>query len=211
MTPNSLEVGGSRPAPTVTATIAAIPTRATPTEREPRHWSAPSPTLRMTTSAPRVSRGVKVRLVADATELTNEQAEELLVVESAVRDALTAPGLLTPAVREAVLAARRRGARVEVRRTIAGAGVTPDQPLPEAAVAAFSAAVGEARAGDAVRLSWRPADTRLPVVLTYVGQDADSVATRIRRSLGGLGSGGPGVSTDADSVLVEIHGPAPAG
>lgn len=155
--------------------------------------------------------GAALRLVADATELTNEQAEELLVVESAVRDALTAPGLLTPAVREAVLAARRRGARVEVRRTIAGAGVTPDQPLPEAAVAAFSAAVGEARAGDAVRLSWRPADTRLPVVLTYVGQDADSVATRIRRSLGGLGSGGPEVSTDADSVLVEIHGPAPAG
>ena len=142
--------------------------------------------------------GAALRLVADATELTNEQAEELLVVESAVRDALTAPGLLLPRSARPC-SPPGVGAPVEVRRTIAGAGVTrtsrcPRRPWPP------SAAVGEARAGDAVRLSWRPADTRLPVVLTYVGQDADSVATRIRRSLGGLGSGGPEVSTDADSV-----------
>lgn len=150
--------------------------------------------------------GPALRLVAGTATLTPEQAGELLIVESAVRDALTAPGLLTTSVRDALVTARRRGARVEVRRTHGGPASAQDVPLPAGAAAAFAVVVNVAQAGDVVRLSWRPDDPAVPVVMSYVGPDAERLATLVTARLDEGDEVGHDISVDADSMLVEFFG-----
>jgi hypothetical protein len=147
-----------------------------------------------------------LREISTTEEVTAPRQGEYLLVEAAVRDTLTAPGLMNPELAQVVTAARTRGVQVDIVATDASAG-------GPAVVSAAAAGAGRllARILDAteptsrVRAQWRPADQSGRITISYVGSQIETVEHAARDALAALsGAGSSGISRHGTALLVEL-------
>ncbi|RIX26566.1 hypothetical protein [Amnibacterium setariae] len=148
-------------------------------QRETLEWQAAQDAyhherqVRLATTA-RLASGMLQRIATATDGLTDEDRAECRVLEQTIRDEIRGRRLLNDAVREQVMAHRRRGAHVQVNDD----GGIDD--LDPAVVEPLLAQVAQALAGIASdRIIIRTAPRDSDKALTVVGMSSDPIATAL--------------------------------